>query len=185
MAFIFPPSASGIRDSQEWPGLAPDPLSYLAVDLIGGQLSRPRAKQTQARDMPCGRWVQGTCQGRNALFLHKRSRSLILLVLEVSQGGLRAAASSPGGSAGAQREGREAGLGLLSAQLGNLGRRFLGLRTRRETVNRVEKRASHYLAILFGFVAEPLSEPIPRGPCSAGPPLPPPYPLTPGGGPHR
>lgn len=52
-------------------------------------------------------------------------------------------------------------------------------------MNRVEKRASHYLAILFGFVAEPLSEPIPRGPCSAGPPLPPPYPLTSGGGPHR
>lgn len=36
----------------------------------------------------------------------------------------------------------------------------------------VERRASHYLAILFGFVAKPLSAPIAQGPAQLGLPCP-------------
>lgn len=100
-------------------------------------------------------------------------------ILEVSQGGLRAAAASPGGSAGAQR--REVGLRLLSAQPGNLGRRVPGTEENKEGDSEpgrgplepwVERRASHSLAISFGFVAKPLSAPVALGPAQLGLPCP-------------
>ena len=58
MALISSPSVSGVQDSQGWLELAPATLSYLAMDLIGGQLSRPTGKQTRPlgpQDVPCGR----------------------------------------------------------------------------------------------------------------------------------
>lgn len=57
LPLISLPTASGVQDSQEWPELAPDTLSYMAMDPIGGQLSRPRGQQTWPTgpwDMPCG-----------------------------------------------------------------------------------------------------------------------------------
>lgn len=181
----MPPSASGVQDSQEWPELAPDSLSYLARDLIGGQLSRPRGKQTRApghamRQVRCG----GTFQGQKMpCSSTRRSRSLIRWSWRPQprghQGGLGAEAAGP---EGAQKGGRCPG--LLRSPRKPLRSWAPGTEEKSEKATE-PGRARGTLGLregpvtlwpscpLFGFVSKAhISTNCPK-PCSAGGPGPP------------
>lgn len=115
---------SGVQDSQGWLEPAPATLPYLAVGLIGGQLSRPKGKQTQPlgpQDVPCGR---GLAKGE-APCSSMRGPSC-LWHLRPLPGGLpgrpKRARRLPGQELpGRRSEGRGTSLGLLCTQPGSLG----------------------------------------------------------------
>lgn len=92
LAFICPPSASGVQDSREWPELAPNTLlSGCGPDWRAVVQAQGKRKPALLGSRTChvAGGVQGTCQGRSALSLH-RPRSSILWHLQPHPGGVPA-----------------------------------------------------------------------------------------------
>lgn len=195
VAFILPPSADGVQDSQEWPELAPNTLlSGPGPDWRA--VPRPRRQQTAFRG-PRICHVAGGCADlprAKCPVPHRRPRSFMPLALAAAS--WRSARwpepRLPGQELPGQvlREGRELAPGNSPPDQEASEARLLGLRTGDREPGRgpMERRASHsgLLGLLSGFRAKILSHQSPQALLS-WPGLPPPHPclcaLTPDGDP--